>query len=151
MKKSILFILVLVLSAGLAGSVFAQTDDSAAAVEKDWTEYYNSYDRCYGLLDEYAADLQPYLDGKSSLDTKKWKDLRQDLRWDGAVTCGYIMSVIEPEEWSDYTSELLYSAYYQLMAIEFTLQSIQNGNDVNLQSLADQMRNAAIELESKIP
>jgi hypothetical protein len=102
-------------------------------------------------MDEYSEDLQPYLDGKAPIDSLKWKNLRQDLRWDVAVTCGYIMSVIEPDEWSDYTSELLYSSYYQLMGVEFTIQSIQNKNDPDLLSLAEQMFKASMDLKTKIP
>lgn len=151
MKKFCLLIFVLILSALVFSTAFAQKDDTFMDPEEDWTEYFNSYDRCYQLLDEYNADLQPYLDGTAPTDSQKWRNLRQDLRWDGAVTCGYIMSVIEPDEWSEYTSELLYSSYYQLMAIEFTIQSIQNKNDADLLSLADQMYAASMEMEAKIP
>ena len=151
MKKISLLLFVLLLTAFVFGSAFAQTDDTSVDSEDDWTEYFNSFDRCFDLLNEYNEDLTPYLNGTSPIDAQKWRDLRQDLRWDGAVTCGYIMSVVEPEVWSDYTSELLYSSYYQLMAIEFTIQSIQNNNDGDLASLAEQMRTAAMELEAKIP
>lgn len=151
MKKSYLLIFVLILSALVFSAAFAQKDDAPIDTEEDWADYYNSFDRCYQLMDEYNEDLQPYLDGKAPIDSLKWKNLRQDLRWDVAVTCGYIMSVIEPDEWSDYTSELLYSSYYQLMGVEFTIQSIQNKNDPDLLSLAEQMFKASMDLKTKIP
>ena len=90
MKKISLLLFVLLLTAFVFGSAFAQTDDASVDSEDDWTEYFNSFDRCFDLLNEYNEDLTPYLNGTSPIDAQKWRDLRQDLRWDGAVTCGYI-------------------------------------------------------------
>ncbi len=102
------------------------------------------------MLDEYEDVLDSFYSGETVTSTLKWRNLRKDLRWDAAVTCGYIMSVVEPDELSDYEEELVYAAYYQLTAIELYIQCINNDNDPALYSLYEQMAAASIELKDQI-
>jgi len=154
MKKMIIFFFALILAFTAYFPARAQTEtekaDADIQLEKDQVYYDNLY-QCFALLDLYKDDLDSFSSGEISTLTQKWKDTRDNLRWDSAVSCGYIMAVIEPDELMDYESELVYGSYYQMAAIELYILSINNNNDPDLYSLYQQMAAAAQDFYSIIP
>ena len=150
MKKSTLLIFVVLFAMIFNMPVFAQDAATDLSSEEDWTYYYDVLDRCETIFDSYQADFDSFASGETSTSTQKWKNFREDIRWEAAVTCGYIMSVTEPEELVDYVDELVYGSYYQLSAVELLIQSINNNNDATLLELSNQMKNAATELLGRI-
>ncbi|HQP46593.1 MAG TPA: hypothetical protein PKV59_07295 [Flexilinea sp.] len=154
MKKIFIFFFALVLAFTAFYPASAQTETEETDVETQSDDdqlYYDNLNQCFALLDLYKDDLDSFSSGKISTLTQKWKDTRNNLRWNSAVSCGYIMSIMEPEELKDYKSELVYGAYYQLVAIELYILSINNNNDPTLYSLYQQMAEAAQNNYSIIP
>lgn len=154
MKKMIIFFFALVLAFTAFCPASAQTELEETDVDvqsEGHQQYYDNLNQCFALLDLYKDDLDSFSSGEISTLTQKWKDTRNNLRWDSAISCGYIMSVIEPDELKNYESELVYGSYYQMAAIELYILSINNNNDPTLYNLYQQMAAAAQNNYSIIP
>ncbi|HOG22052.1 MAG TPA: hypothetical protein PK721_05850 [Flexilinea sp.] len=153
MKKMIIFsfvsvLMILCFSPVSAFSGSRQIDNETELSDDD---YYAKLEQCFSILDNYKEDLDSVYSGEIQTISENWHSIRDNLRWDVGVTCGYIMAAQEPEELSDYAYHIFMGAYHEIAAVEFYIQCISNDNDPKLYDLYQEMLSIAEDFYSYIP
>lgn len=153
MKRKIAFgiVFVLMILCFTPISAFSGSRQIGTQTELSNDDYYAKLEQCFSILDNYQEDLDSVYSGKILTTSENWHVIRDNLRWDVGVTCGYIMAVQAPEELSDYAYHILMGAYHEIAAVEFYIQCISNDNDPKLYDLYQKMLSIAKEFYSYIP
>ena len=153
MKKRIAFGIVFVLMILYVApvSAFSGSRQLYNQTELFDDDYYAKLEQCFSILDNYQEDLDSVYSGEILTISENWHVIRDNLRWDVGVTCGYIMAAQVPENLSDYAYHIFMGAYHEIAAVEFYIQCISNDNDPKLYDLYQEMLSIAKDFYSYIP
>ena len=91
--------------------------------------YLSALDACYSVVSEYSPIIDPYINGEKSFEDEQWNTIFSEVKYMSGKACSYVMSNETPDDLSEHSFEIFYSAYHLMIANDLLLDAIQSGDD----------------------
>lgn len=150
MHKRIIFLIISVVCLLSFYTCFAQSDGSELIDNGDGTysvengiflRHYEGYseesqvflsalDACYSIVADYSPLIDTYINGEKSFESEQWSTIFSEIKYMSGKACSYVMHTETPDDLSEHSFEIFYSAYHLMIANDLLIDAIQK-DDVN--------------------
>lgn len=95
---------------------------------KESQVYLSALDACYSIVSDYSEIIDPYVEGKNKFDSDQWSTIFSEVKYMSGKACSYVMYTETPDDLSEHSYEIFYSAYHLMIANDLLIDAIQNEN-----------------------
>ncbi len=149
-KKIMLFILSVVCLMSVC-NCFAQSSESTELIDNGdgtysvengiFLRHYDGYseesqvylsalDACYSIVADYSPLIDTYINGDKSFESEQWSTIFSEIKFMSGKACSYVMHTETPDDLSEHSYEIFYSAYHLMIGNDLLIDAITK-NDVN--------------------